>query len=532
MNLQDLIQSNINVIQVISHEDMIIQAMVDKAAFILKRTWYRWNNAMGLQKYNTKTKTFERVTTTEGLEDLNTGLLPWFQTQEASNSIVIVEEFNQSENNEDVFLTNMLKQIYYDKSFKKDRALILQQTKKGLPYSLSKKIYQWEIPLPDKEILGITLASVCKSRNYSINEKDEVKIDEQLKKDIIEASLGLTILDAERAFNKMITNNIKQNKEFTRENLDELILEKEAIIRNSGYLEYYHHRETLSDIGGSVALKEWLRQRQKAFDEKAREYGLPIPRGLLLIGIPGTGKSLFAKSIGAAFGQPIIKMDIGKIFAGIVGESESNMRQALKLVEAISPAVLWIDEIEKGLSGMASSGSTDGGTTSRVLGTFLTWMQEKDKPIFVVATANDISGLPPEFLRKGRFDEIFFLDLPNGEERQDILKIHINKNKRNADNFNIEELADACKQFSGAEIEEAIKEALFMAYDKGEDIDTKYVKQAITKTYPLSRTMKEKIEQMRKWAEARAVFASGDKNKQEEIQEDVSIISKSSNPYI
>ena len=532
MNLQDLIKSNINIIQVITHEDLIIQAMVDKAAFVLERSWYKWNNAIGLQKYNIQNKSFEKIVEPEGLEDLNTGLLPWFQTNDAHNSIVIVEEFNQSDNNEDIYLTNIIKQIYYNKDFKNDRALILQQTKKGLPYSLSKKVYQWEIPLPDKDILAITLASVCKQRSYQINTDDEVIIDEQLHKNIIEASLGLTILDAERAFNKMITNNIKQEKEFTEENLNELILEKESIIRNSGYLEYYHHRETLLDIGGSVALKEWLRQRQKAFDEKAREYGLPIPRGLLLIGIPGTGKSLFAKSIGAAFGQPIIKMDIGKIFAGIVGESESNMRQALKLVEAISPAVLWIDEIEKGLSGMASSGATDGGTTSRVLGTFLTWMQEKDKPIFVVATANDISGLPPEFLRKGRFDEIFFLDLPNADERKDIIKIHINKNKRNADNFNIDELVNVSKQFSGAEIEEAIKEALFMAYDNGEDINTEYVKKAIMKTYPLSRTMKEKIESMRKWAEARAVFASGEKDKQEEISEDISVVKKANNPYI
>lgn len=507
--MQDLIKSNINIIQVITHEDLIVQSIVDKAALILKRKWYKWNNVVGLQFYNRDTKSFDVISETEGLEDFNTGLLAWFQSDAAVDSIVIVEEFNQTDNNEDLFITNTLKSISYNKDYKKDRALVLHQTKKGLPHSLSKKIYQWEIPLPNKETLSIIFKSVCKNRGYKINEADEVDIDEQLFKDIIETSLGLTVLDAERAFNIMITNNQKQDKGFTEENLDELILEKESIIRNSGYLEYYHHRETLSDIGGSSALKEWLRQRQKAFSDKAKEYGLPTPRGLLLIGIPGTGKSLFAKSIGAAFGQPIIKMDIGKIFAGIVGESESNMRQALKIVETISPAVLWIDEIEKGLSGMASSGATDGGTTSRVLGTFLTWMQEKDRPVFVVATANDISGLPPEFLRKGRFDEIFFLDLPNLEERKDILKIHLQKNNRNPDDFEIDALATCSDEFSGAEIEEAVKESLFMAYDKEEDINTDYIKQAINKTYPLSKTMKEKIEKMREWAQTRAVFASG-----------------------
>lgn len=204
-------------------------------------------------------------------------------------------------------------------------------------------------------------------------------------------------------------------------------------------------------------MKDWLKRRGRAFEEKAKEYGLETPRGILLLGIPGTGKSLCAKAVGSAWQFPIIKLDMGKIFGGIVGESESNIRKALKIAEAVSPSVLWIDEIEKGLSGMASSGSTDGGTTSRVLGTFLTWMQEKKKPVFVVATANNISGLPPELLRKGRVDEIFFVDLPLKEDREEIIKIHLKRIKRDYNKFDISKIADACEDFSGAEIEEAIK---------------------------------------------------------------------------
>jgi SpoVK/Ycf46/Vps4 family AAA+-type ATPase len=199
---------------------------------------------------------------------------------------------------------------------------------------------------------------------------------------------------------------------------------------------------------------------------------------------------------------------MGKIFGGIVGESERNIRGALNIAEAIAPSILWIDEIEKGMSGISSSGSTDGGTTSRVLGTFLTWMQEKAKPVFVVATANDISQLPPELLRKGRVDEVFFVDLPTEKEREAIIKIHLQKKKRNPDDFDIAKLAKKSKGFSGAELEEVVKEALFQAFDKGREVRDEDILEATEKTFPLSRTMHETIDKMRKWAKSRAVAAS------------------------
>jgi len=207
---------------------------------------------------------------------------------------------------------------------------------------------------------------------------------------------------------------------------------------------------------------------------------------------------------------PLLRLDMGKIFGGIVGESEQNIRQALKIAEAIAPSILWIDEIEKGMAGISSSGSTDGGTTARVLGTFLTWMQEKTKPVFVVATANDISQLPPELLRKGRVDEIFFVDLPTQKEREEIFKIHLKKKGRNPDNFKIEKFAEKTKGYSGAEIEEIIKEALFQAYDKAREVSDDDILNAIDKIFPLSRTMYETIEKLRKWAKSRAIPASSE----------------------
>lgn len=200
-------------------------------------------------------------------------------------------------------------------------------------------------------------------------------------------------MEAERAFSKAIV----QTGQLTEKEIQIIIQEKENIIKNSGHLEYYHHNETLDDVGGLDILKDWLKRRGRAFEEKAKEYGLETPRGILLLGIPGTGKSLCAKAVGSAWQFPIIKLDMGKIFGGIVGESESNIRKALKIAEAVSPSVLWIDEIEKGLSGLASSGSTDGGTTSRVLGTFLTWMQEKKNPYLLSLLQIIYLGFLPSF---------------------------------------------------------------------------------------------------------------------------------------
>ena len=272
--------------------------------------------------------------------------------------------------------------------------------------------------------------------------------------------------------------------------------------------EYYHPNEDLNDVGGLNSLKDWLKKRGKAFGLGAKDFGLDIPRGILLLGIPGTGKSLSAKAIANTWRFPLLRLDIGKVYAGIVGASEENIRNALNLAEAISPCVLWIDEIEKGLSGVKSSGSTDGGTSSRVLGTFLTWLQEKKKPVFVVATANDVSQLPPELLRKGRVDEIFFVDLPTEKAREEILSICLKRKKRNPTDFNLDSLAKKAKGFSGAEIEEAIKEALFTAFDAGEQINDRYIVDAMNRTYPLSKTMAEAIKSLREWAKARAVNAS------------------------
>jgi hypothetical protein len=222
------------------------------------------------------------------------------------------------------------------------------------------------------------------------------------------------------------------------------------------YLEFFAPTETIADIGGLEVLKEWLRTREAAFDQKARDYGLPAPKGIALIGIPGTGKSLTAKMIAGLWHLPLIRLDVGALFGGLVGQSEENTRRALALAETVAPCLLWIDEIEKGLA----SGGGDGGTSMRVFGSILSWMQEKTKPVFIVATANNIAMLPPELLRRGRFDEIFFLDLPTQAERHEIFEVHVRKRKRPVQNFAVDRLTAASEGYVGAEIEQAVIDAI------------------------------------------------------------------------
>ena len=247
--------------------------------------------------------------------------------------------------------------------------------------------------------------------------------------------------------------------------------------------------------------------------KNARDFGLQEPKGLLLLGVPGCGKSLTAKSIASFWNMPLLRLDIGKVYQGLVGSSEDNIRKAIATAEAVAPCVLWIDEIEKGLNGVQSSGSTDGGVTSRIFSTILTWMQEKTSPVFVVATANNINLLPPELLRKGRFDEIFFVDLPTTQERQNIFSIHLKKKGQDPSKFPLGILGKKTEGFNGAEIEECIKEAMFAAYVQNPDepkLEAAHIVEAIEKTVPLSTTMKEQITNLREWAKTRAKNASNE----------------------
>ena len=371
-----------------------------------------------------------------------------------------------------------------------------------IPPELEKDITVHDLPLPDADELAEVLNNLLEP--YRKSQKVKVELTQDLQEKVIQATLGLTRNEAENVYAKALITDRKFNKE----DLPRIIDEKKQLIRKSGILDFIGLSTTLSNVGGLGKLKDWLKERGGAFSNKAREYGLPEPKGLLMLGVQGCGKSLSAKAIAAEWNLPLLRLDVGQIFDSFIGNSEANMRKAIALAEAMSPTVLWLDEIEKGFSGLQSSGSTDSGVTSRVFGTFLTWMQEKVKPVFVIATANDIESLPPELLRKGRFDEIFFIDLPTAAERKIIFEIHFGLKKRDHKKYDVDRLAKEADQFSGAEIEQSILSAMYKAFAENREFTTEDVLKSIKETVPLAVTASEKITSLRQWAHKRARPAS------------------------
>jgi len=492
IELLNTIKARTKIIQIISYETLRIHGAVISVANKLNKDLFIWNRVEGLKKWDKENNVFieedaEKKQSSQALEF-------FVDEDEIENPfILILEDFHPDLQEHEVQNIRRLRNIAL--SNKQNKTLILSQPFLFLPKELEKEVQIIDLEYPNFEDIKAIYGKVCADFNIKNTEPDN---------DLIEAALGLTIMEAERAFARAFI----EDEALTAAQIPIVIKEKENVIKKSGFLEYYHPKETMKDIGGLDNLKGWLKKRGRGFDKAAKDFGLETPKGILLLGIPGTGKSLTAKAIGSEWQFPLLRLDMGKIFGGIVGESEQNIRGALNIAEAIAPSILWIDEIEKGMSGISSSGGSDGGTTARVLGTFLTWMQEKKKPVFVVATANNISQLPPELLRKGRVDEIFFVDLPTLKERKDIIKIHIERRRSNISDFKINKLAEISKGFSGAELEEAVKEAMFQAYDNEEDLTTKDIVDAIEKTYPLAKTMSEVIIDMRKWAKSRAVMAS------------------------
>ncbi|MEO5917255.1 MAG: AAA family ATPase [Luteolibacter sp.] len=369
-------------------------------------------------------------------------------------------------------------------------ALILLGCRLKLPAELEHEITHVDFRLPDSAQLGTVLDGILKSAKIK-------NVHPVVRESALQCALGLTTTEAENAFALSVVET---------KGIDHKVVarEKARTLKRNGLVEVVEATTSLDDIGGLGLLKEWLTRRAGAFSESAKSYGLPAPKGLLIVGIPGTGKSLTAKATARAFGLPLLRLDMGCVFGGIVGQSEANLRSVIQTAEAIAPCVLWIDEIEKGFSGSKSSGSSDGGTSSRVFGSFLSWMQEKTKAAFVVATANDVSKLPPEFLRKGRFDEMFFVDLPDALERAQIWDIVIARHGRKARDFDTVALARACEQFTGAEIEAVFIDAMHEAYAEGKEPGPKEILEATARTVPLARLMDGQITALRQWAQGRA----------------------------
>ncbi|HXH60868.1 MAG TPA: AAA family ATPase [Fimbriimonadaceae bacterium] len=365
----------------------------------------------------------------------------------------------------------------------------------NLPTELEKDVTVIEFPLPDAADISKQLDEVIKAMKG--NKSVDVTLEDEMRELMVHSAQGLTREEIESALARSLVEQKKLS-------VDTIIEEKKQIVRKTGMLEFYPADRSLKDVGGHELLKEWLENRSKSFTDAAREFGIPAPRGILILGVQGCGKSLIAKAIAATWNLPMLKMDVGRIFGSYVGQSEQNMRRAISIAESLAPCVLWMDEMEKGFAGVSGGNVSDSGTTARVFSTFLTWMQEKTRPVFLVATANDVSALPPELLRKGRFDEIFFIDLPEIEDRKEIFKIHLKRRGRNPAKFKVTELAKSSAGFSGAEIEQVIIAALNNAFDAGRELSVKDMMEELERQVPLSRMMAEEISELRNWARLRA----------------------------
>jgi SpoVK/Ycf46/Vps4 family AAA+-type ATPase len=357
-------------------------------------------------------------------------------------------------------------------------------------------VLQFQLPLEDE---------ISQELNRLVNSLN-IKVEPQLFENLTRACQGLSLERIRRVLSKIIATY----KTIDNNSIAILLSEKKQIISQTEILEYASVNEKITNLGGLDNLKDWLKKRKTAFGIQASNYGLPTPRGLLLVGIQGTGKSLTAKAIANEWQLPLLKLDVGKLFGGIVGESESRLRQMINVAETISPCILWIDEIDKAFSNTESKG--DSGTSNRVLGTFVSWLSEKTKPVFVIATANNIDLLPLEIIRKGRFDEIFFLDLPKKEEREDIFKIHLQEFRPNSwQSFNYLQLAELSESFSGAEIRQSIIEGMYHAFYEKREFTTDDICMALNELIPLANLESNQMLKLQDWASSGRIRSASSK---------------------
>lgn len=488
--IEVLIRAKYPILYIVTWEERRVAEAVGKICTNINRTLHTWSITQGMRPAVNRVAGPSRPTSLPGeLEAL--ALI-----HEAPESTVfLLKDYHPYL--KDYRAIRLLRDLAHQLREKR-QTVILTGPILQLPTDLEKDVTLVDFGLPTQGEIGETLDKVLAAV------KDNPNIDTTLeplaRELLIKSAQGLTQDEIESVF----ARSLVERKRF---DLSVVMEEKQQIIRKSGILEYYPPQAALRDVGGMELLKEWLDRRTKSFTDKAREFGIPSPKGVLLLGVQGCGKSLTAKAIAAQWNLPLLRLDVGRIFGSLVGQSEENIRKAIAVAESVAPCILWADELEKGFAGVSGS-SGDSGTTQRVFGTFLTWMSEKTAPVFIVATANDVSALPPEMLRKGRFDEIFFVDLPDEKEREQIFSIHLAKRKRDVSKFNLKNLAKASDGFSGAEIEQVVIGGLYVAFDADRELAQKDLIAEAKTLVPLSVMMAEEIEELRTWAKMRTRPAS------------------------
>ncbi len=487
---EQLIKSGEGCISITSYEEDYALDIVRDTAMKLNRDLWVWSAADGVRD-----GLLQGSPVVAGTDKPYAGLTNLEKAKEGAICVTL----DLADNLRDLKVQRVLRNIM--KIFEQNESvLVMIDASNKLPDIIKSYAKAFELSYPDEnELKDIIRATVVK-----IHRKNpvEIGITHRGLDAIIKNLRGLTRRQAQ----KVITEAVAYDGKFDDHDINNVIASKRRLVQRSGLLEYIQTPLDLSEIGGMRHLKKWLKQREAAFTAEAEKFGLNPPRGVLMLGVQGAGKSLCAKAIATAWHQPLLKLDPSTLYAAYIGESEKNLSEALRQVEMMSPVILWIDEIEKAFASAASR-SSDGGLSQRMFGTLLTWLQERDAPVFVIATANDIEALPPELLRKGRFDEIFFVDLPKEDVRREIFAIHLQKRNRKPDDFDLDVLAKASDGYSGAEIEQVVISALHEAYSDSEKISTDSIVKAIKSSPPLSVTMREDVLGLQAWAKGRCVPA-------------------------
>lgn len=495
--LDILIRARYPIIYVTTWEEERVQQCLDEIARGRKKQLYQWTITEGLRRVGDDNKNRGKNNTTDPIAALDAVI------EHVDPAIYLFKDFHHFTEDTRCNLTLIRRlrdvAVQLRDSYK---TIVITSPLTQIAPELSKDVTLVDFGLPGCEEFGRLLDRIVD--DVKDNPKVSISLSPPAREQLLRAAQGLTLKEAENVFAKTLVTDGKLDAD----DINIVFSEKRQIIRKDGLLEYYDAADRFEDVAGLENLKVWLKKRTLAFSDRAKDFGLPAPRGVLLLGVQGCGKSLCAKAASSLWNLPLLRFDLGRMFSSLVGSSEENMRRAVQVAESVAPAILWIDEIDKALAGATQSAGSDGGTSARVFGTLLTWLSEKQSPVFVIATANDISQLPPELLRKGRLDEIFFVDLPNHSERREIFSIHFRKKGRDPTRFDLDALAGASEGFNGAEIEEAITASLFDALSEDCEVSTPIVRRAIADTVPLSKTMSEQLEQMRAWALGRARLAS------------------------
>ena len=474
-----LLRARYSIIYIPTREEERVEAAIAQSAKVQgDRAVYTWDFVDGYQG-NANDAGFGKRNPLQALEFVEK--LPI-----SAPAIFILRDFHRFL--EDISISRKLRNLA--KLLKSQpKNLVLLSSQISIPDDLSEVLTVLEFPLPG--------ATEIKTEIERLLSSTRQQLDNRTLDELVRSCQGLSV----ERIRRVLARAIALHGELRPEDVELILEEKRQTIRQTQILDFYPAKEEISDIGGLDNLKDWLLRRGGAFSDRARQYGLPHPKGLMLVGIQGTGKSLTAKAIAHHWHLPLLRLDVGRLFGGLVGESESRTRQMIQLAEALAPCILWIDEIDKAFSGV--DGRSDSGTTSRVFGTFITWMAEKKSPVFVVATANNIQSLPPEMLRKGRFDEIFFVGLPSQEERRSIFSVHLSRLRlHNLKEYDLDRLAYETPDFSGAEIEQTLIEAMHIAFSQNRDFTTDDILESASQIVPLARTAKEQIDFLQDWAAA------------------------------